>query len=382
MTFTLPTAAATNVGATFRTVNNFQVSQWECHERQGSGEEFVSMRVRFPTRFLAIDLELPDSHRDVTPYLHCRRVRGFPLVELEPLSRLVKFPPDYSDLVYDPDLTQMEAPGLTKTGERHWRFEVEYPLVGYAYEVRWRVGDMRETDQDLHIKGQTMVVWAAAARRREQLLRTDIKDIPSPDTFLLLLKALLVEFQDRFKANDLTHETARLCYLTYQRKSDTASEPRVMGVQEVVDGPNSEPIPLEDYWMPLGEGAAGLTFKTGNPTLICEWAANAMRGHGSPLFSWASKLTIQGVLALPVYHRLAWERLQAERKREQAFKISDVPSPAEIIGVITYASDSPGTGLAKLYDDRSDGGVGADTFLEILDVVQNAAPAIESALLA
>ena len=385
--FTIPTTgtqSATDFAVNYSTANNFRLSRWEMMERGDPGaNELMSMRIRLPTRSLRIELKLPDSHVDVKTFLRCYRLASYPLLTIDADSRLIDFPGGSESLVYDADATnaESEAKSLSKLGQRTWFLDVDYPQIGFVYQLTWEVRDSREASRDVSIEGEVRSLWTSALRRRATALKAPLRG-RSTDYFTQVLMGLLKEFRIRFPSVDPAAENTRLCFLSYEGADDkTTKAPRIVAVEEVLHGTSAEEIALEDYWMPFGDGTSGLAFKAANPHLYCANSAPSPSGGRSPMFALAAKLKLQGVLALPIFHPRAWARIKQGADEGGTMSIGDLPTSAETIGVLTFASDSAGTGLTKLYRQGPSTNSRAKSISELQDVVQNCAPALVKGLL-
>ena len=99
------------------------------------------------------------------------------------------------------------------------------------------------------------------------------------------------------------------------------------------------------------------------------------------MFALAAELKLQGVLAMPIYHPRAWARIKSGADEDQRLSVGDLPTSAETIGVLTFASDSAGTGLTRLYGQGLPKNARTKNISELQDVVQSAAPALIKGLL-
>jgi 3',5'-cyclic AMP phosphodiesterase CpdA len=386
LTFTVPTIGTrrtADFGAVYTTANNFRLSRWEMTERgEPRTHELVSMRIRLPTKSLRIELTLPDSHKDVGPFLRCLRLASYPLLTIDPDTRLVEFPVATDSLYFDADATAAESKSLSKLGPRTWLLDIDHPQIGYMYELRWEVRDSREDFSDVSIEGETRTIWSSALRRRAAAIERQPTPGKVGDYFTQVLVALLEEFRRRFPSIDERTENSRLCFLTYEEANGRdLKPPRIVAVEEALRGTTVKEIPLKDYWMLFGDGASGLAFKAANPHLYCARSARTPSGGLSPMFALASKLNLQGVLAMPIYHPRAWTRIKGNLDEDRLLAIGDLPTSAETVGVLTFASDSPGTGLTRLHKQGPTSSLGARKIFELQDVVQSAAPALLKGLL-
>ena len=386
--FTIPTSgtkSSTDFGVHYSTANNFRLSRWEMMERGDPGtNEWISMRIRLPTKSLRIELRLPDSHADVKVFLRCHRLVNYPLLTIDVDSRLIEFPSAAGSLVFDADATnaEAEAKSLSKLGPRTWLLEVDHPQIGYAYQLTWEVRDSREASHDVSIEGEARAIWASALRRRDAAVKTPPPRGGAADYFTQVLIALLEEFRLRFPSIDASAENTRLCFLTYEGANGREKKaPRIVAVEEVLKGTSAREIPLKDYWMPFGDGASGLAFKAANPHLYCAHSAPSPSVGSSPMFALAAELDLQGVLAVPIYHPRAWARIKDGADEDRLLFVDDLPTSAESIGVLTFASDSAGTGLTRLYRQGPSTNARAKKVAELQDVVQSAAPALIKGLL-
>ena len=84
---------------------------------------------------------------------------------------------------------------------------------------------------------------------------------------------------------------------------------------------------------------------------------------------------------MPIYHPRAWDRIKAGADGERSLSVGDFPTSAETIGILTFASDSAGTGLTSLFRSGPSTNARAKRISELQNVVQSAAPALIKGLL-
>lgn len=376
------TSETSDICIGYETLNSYQLSEWECRERKSEPIEFFAVPIRWPIRRLQVDVTLPDGQADVEPYLECHRLRKYPDLSIDRISAMVDFGTTEQELVFDAEAKGLEGPNLRRTSRATWRLQVDFPQVGYVYRICWRVQDSRERSVNSAIAGETLALRTLLLDRRRRLIAGEEL---SGSRFTQILHALLRQCWDEFSSNVRRMESVRLCLLTYdQQMLGDASVPAVVAVEEVVDGISLEAFPAEEYWLPLGEGAAGVAMKAADSHLYWALARTAPAPGGSPLFARAEAAGIKAVLAIPIYHPQVWDRMKRQNgsgNHDLTLPAwSDLPSVQETVGIVTFASDSPGSGLGSLYDPTVSEPNKRRRVRELQDVVHATAQALLAAL--
>jgi hypothetical protein len=119
-------------------MNTFAITPWECHAMGRSGvNEWVAAAVRVPTRKLRLSVKLPPSFKSPSPHVVVDRLPDYPLLGLNEQGE-VKVSSGLERWERDPDFTHFEKTQLRYV-EGCWLLEVDYPLLGHRYQIRWTV---------------------------------------------------------------------------------------------------------------------------------------------------------------------------------------------------------------------------------------------------
>jgi 3',5'-cyclic AMP phosphodiesterase CpdA len=370
-------------GISYTTANNFRLSKWECSEEKRKAEESISFRVKYPAKRLVLRVELPINQYAPKPLLRCWRPKNFANLLIDKESRIVNPPSgDADEWVSDYDATVHEATNLTKIADQVWQLTIAFPMVGYKYEIAWKVKDVREVETDARYVGETIAFRQLAVEYRSKRLNSAITPRAGVNNVVYLLHLLLNEFGKHYQSRDVQRETLRACLFTYDAAAQL--DERVIGIEEVVVGPRrsdeSDPARLAQYKMQFGEGVAGLSLKTAHPNVYFKPDGHFESQFDTGYFELANKLGIKGVVAIPLYHPKKWLDL-TELKMEMDFSGADVPSIYETIGVITFSSDSPGTGIARLCGVETDRKAKREAMLSLTRLMQDAVPLLHNYLL-
>jgi 3',5'-cyclic AMP phosphodiesterase CpdA len=369
-------------GISYTTANNFRLSKWECSQERRKAEESISFRVKYPAKRLILRVELPINQYDPKPLLRCWRPKNFANLLIDKESRMV-IPPsgDSMEWVSDYDATEHEAANLTKAADQVWQLTIAFPMVGYKYEIAWKVKDVREVETDPRYIGETIAFRQLAVAYRRNRLDPKVQPAEGVKKVVHLLHLLLNEFAKRYRALDIQSETLRACLFSYD--SGATHLERVVGIEEAVIGPRhieeSDPARLTQYHMQFGQGVAGLSLKTGYPNVYFKPDSHFEGQVDTGYFELANSLKITGVLAIPLYHPKKWQDL-IELKMEMDFSGADLPSIYETIGVITFSSDSPGTGIWRLCSE-TDRKAKREAMLFLTKLIQEAVPTLHDCLL-
>jgi hypothetical protein len=145
----------TDYGVHWHMVNSFATSLWECAAMgQGDGKDWISVAVRFPTKRLKLVVQLPKTFRDPSPQLLVRRCTEYPLMIVTPHGDIATA--DDKKWEIEPDWTELEKSNIHMSDHR-CEVDIEYPLVGHRYELRWRV-DTEVTTTTSERRGQAMQI--------------------------------------------------------------------------------------------------------------------------------------------------------------------------------------------------------------------------------
>jgi len=322
--------------------NSIAMNTWELAERtrgnsrlKSRGDyESVWRYVAYPTDRLQLRLTLPPNLGDVHPEFSCRRAPRYPEFPLTFLPDVIMDavkrdadPVAYDDFKVDDELQKEEQHKLSyDTRERAWNLDIEYPVPGYIYELRWKVpvGEIA----DVNVCEGTIV-------RQEMLL--DLRDRLWRQT------AQASQSETDAKTRDLDRECCKLfCdFSTTLMKELHGIDPkeRQAVFLMVYDRVSRALHPVhyclswtasapESFSVPLGRGIAGVAFLQNK---VIAWgktpdSKSLIRPEPLP------GLEPQYVLALPIFY-----------VGHQRPKLVD--KTGAVVGVVTVASNSPGSNI-------------------------------------
>jgi predicted phosphodiesterase len=307
--------------------NCMKMTRWEAIERiekgvkrelpAGYDHEWVGARVAHPTRTLELKVKFPPSLAAVQPRIEAKRHPQYPVYEIDDWGDAVLRPKELEidSIVQDEEEWDLryDAPNST------WTLQVDRPLVGYLYALRWQVpgeiidrkisGNTREWQNVLLNLGSRIDAGQTTAEDREAIKQFD-----------LLCAALQVELcasspNERWTIALFVHDSAELALRpVFSRRSWRAPElPR-------------------SFKIPYGDGVSGAAFQQRR---IIAWNLGSVTSD--PEGSAVSLITPVpypdeqadervNVLALPFYHPGSEDIQQ--------------PPPWTAIGVVTFDSSS------------------------------------------
>ena len=313
--------------------NSMIMTWWEAEERRRAGqikdphrvfdEEWVGVSIVYPVGTLTIELALPESFRQVEPFVSCRRYDGFPGYDIDPKLRDGVFAGKAWH--YDLAMTAEEQRRLQYFAKRGvWQLVIEQPMVGYLYEICWKVpGEMPSGRMPGDIL-QWREVLRLLAERIAGGRPTDA-DRRAMQDFKALCEALAIQL-----GWGGAGERQSFALFAYAPK-----EAKLIPVLSHQSWSNS-PI-RGDFRIPLGDGIAGAAFLQRRSI---SWAAE--RPDQSPFIqpvrfpeeSADSDTEPKTHLAVPIYH----ESVQNESR----------PSPWSVIGVVSFGSSSMASKIPAL----------------------------------
>ncbi len=327
----LPDDSLRNGGMNYRVryacANNFNMTRWECIERKGPendvwDKEYVGFRVPHPIDVLDIHLQLPDSLRDVRPYLQCLAPDNYPAYELD-ANGDAKFQSDVK-LHVDTGMTLHEASSLSyqlDTGT--CTFRIEKPLVGYQYRVLW---EPPSTPESLTIRTEVIdqrhAILNALSGRTSCASRWPAR--------IARYFELFAEETERLLSRRADGENRSIEFFVYDSQ-ETGLRPFLARRSWT-----TEPL-AGDFLVPLGRGIAGVAFRQGR---IVPWVKQR-RSHLIEPIPYAPApgehvFEMHNILAIPICH--------------PAYARTDRPPPWACIGVACFASTADGTRVARLLE--------------------------------
>jgi predicted phosphodiesterase len=302
--------------------NCMMMTRWEAEQRaktrppsENDLEEWVGWLVSFPIDTMVLALTLPQSLSAVTPFVRCRRPRGFPNFTINDTDDVDE---DMRKLPADDDraMSEEEAPHLNyDPALGRWKLVVRQPMVGYLYELHWKVpGEL----PDESLSSETL-------QSQELLLK--LRDRVQANTLLARDKIALGLFADLCRKLDQT--------LAWGGPDEKRSmelfvfDPASLVLRPALSHRSWINTPMRwDFEIPLGAGIAGAAFQQRR---IVPWR----KGTGNPAFiapvpyphtDDEAVTEMRAMLAVPVYHPT---QLNAGR-----------PLAGSAIGVLSFGSDA------------------------------------------
>lgn len=325
----------------FSTPNGFLASRWEALEggepADDSPGDYVRTHVGYPLEELVLDLTLPawpgadagDAGAGPTvgqPYVRCLMPRDYPALELDEEQHEV-VAPDPARLELDGEMTEHEQCMLMRVGDRRFLLRVPHPMVGYTYELRWQLPE--RPLRSARVVGETADLRRVLLDYRAQRLagRT-----PSAGEALHgYLEELRLIFAQRFASRVRDDERLVVGLMAY----DAPARALVM-----IDGAyNWEREPDLNYSIPFGEGLAGAVFKQRRALLYARPELQRTRGGRAYLYEGnqaEARTPFEALVCVPLVH--------------PARDLDDDVEPREVVGTLSFGSDSPSSGLLALLD--------------------------------
>ncbi len=356
--------------------NSFAMSDWEIStfpgKRRGSHsglvttgmkEETLGLRLKFPVRTLRLVLKLPDTLRNPEPYAVCYATAGYPVLALDKLNGDVSKPATEPWLA-DGDVSKHESAFLKQSAEPNtWEWKIEYPLVGYKYEIRWHVEDIREEKVDRRMAGQTIAYRESLLKYARNAFGTTrgrmagavrVREILMGDYLKPIYEGVANAIGEK--------EIFRVCVFVFdpERKCMVAVEEAVIGDAQPVTEANQEPLSV-----PFGEGVAGLTFKRCAGTAYFASPVDDRKGPEVGLFRQAEARQLKAIVGIPLFHPDALAFARGKVAAGKAVEWADLPSVYQAVGVLTFASNSAASGLTAFQE----GADAAELFQAMQDVV-------------
>jgi len=344
MTTSTPEAS---YGVECKMFNAFAMTEWEMNQhkhrttRLNSEERFPAQEsagliVRIPTRKLRLLVELPsnlDSPNVAIQVLRSRRQSDLDIDEVNEC----KIPADLP-WVLDHGMTEHERQFFGPISERTWKLEVEYPLVGYCYQVCWHV---RGT-----LENPSRQIAAQAMSLRDILIKASSVNTDSPTFSVDARKGLdsLARFiKEEYGSLQSTDETISIVFFLYDESTQTLKP-----VAEGFAGPEPHTGMFD---VPLAEGVTGAAFKSRRTQFYLSPRLPGGTRDGAYLYRPEGQVehNFGALIALPVAHPLCLARRNRTLVDEEAYP------PQETLGVVTIASSSLDTGLQQfLPPDKED----------------------------
>ena len=332
------------ISISYVTHNAFWLSEWEAQQhtrKQGPAEDYAGVRISVPTERLVVDLKLPKSTlAPATPQIRCVFPAGYPRVsvnkrtgQLDPVNAVAPAAGQATSTWTDPDFSEVERPSLEQLPDGTWRFTVDHPLIGATYRVYWPVKAPREVGQSSRapVLGQTkalrkIFIDHALQSRQSSAARTGMQK---------LLEEFRVFLQGVYRPR---HTSVEKCALTLHVYDESRASLIVVETVRNWGAP-----PSWDFAIPLGDGIAGSCFKQGRPIVFVD---PSLKPQGATK-GW-TLLNSGGPAASPAYQALLTLPLFCP-----GLGLSGGPDPEATVGVISFGTDAPDSGLVELDSGKS-----------------------------
>ena len=243
------------------TANSVAMDSWVYSERRrvnppkedpDDDHESVWRYLPMPADRLTMRLQLPAVPNEVRPELRCRRHRSypdFPLIFKPEIASKVS-PDFYDEFVVDTDLQKEEQYNLRyEPHEGAWLLEIERPMPGYMYELRWKVPEVELAEPRVLLltKDYQAILLELGARLLNNTGEVSETDKECVSRFNEFADALMNQY-----AGIKDREYQDVFLLVYNQR-DLNLHPTLSRV------PSGAQVPLS-YRVPLGGGLAGAAF--------------------------------------------------------------------------------------------------------------------------
>ena len=330
-------------GIEYVTFNTLALTGWEIEQAmardrrlgrsstRAPGIDWTGQVVRFPCRQLVLSVQIPVRYTG-RPAARVMRWSTYPHLALD--RNWVFEEDDGGQWLYDSDQSQHEKNGLTLGENEVWTLCVDFPVVGYRYDIVWQLDDgCRPVD----------ALAAAYARGiRARRLHEAASQAPSDGGLQGVTDDLFERFGSQtaigerfgvgvFIYDDLTQELV----LTWHAVA--------IGRPAAADPPASRARSLR---IPLGEGVAGATFKRRALTAYVSPDIPGGTNDGAYLHPGGEKAADgadwQVIVALPLFVQMQGGDLRSA--------LDPIGTPHETVGVLSVASTAPDSQLLRLIE--------------------------------
>ena len=353
----------TDYGVTWRLVNSFATSHWECMAMgQEDVRDWVSTVVRLPSKRLRLVVALPETFNNPSPQVVVRRCPDYPLMRVNEQGDIAT--DESKPWEIDPDLTELEKSSVRIIGNR-CELDVEYPVVGHRYELRWRV--------------DTEVASTTAQRRGlAQQIRSTLLKLAHPkktvnthrSTAGVGNEGLAAENTNLAPIDGKVNQLAALANEMLKKLTEQLIDPLIgssYSLQEqldcalfvyndagktfdlVAEGRAHDKAPMVVREIPLNAGVSGATFKHRGVNLyICPSCAGS--DEDSAYVYYPEEVPTEqrpeyaALLAIPLSLGDLIPEPTSQSSEEQQIPVA----PEELIGIFTIATDAPDNKLLTL----------------------------------
>jgi predicted phosphodiesterase len=300
--------------------NSISMSRWEMDERSrhrdgtvsASHHEELGFNVTYPVERLLLHLQFPPELDGITPEVVCQRHPHSPNFPLRFRREERPSPSDpLLDYVPEEDLTREEAKRLRyEAKERRWILDIDRPIPGNRYTLRWSVPDLiagpKALSDTQDYQDQLLGLAGGPPGIQKQC----------EDIFANLAAQLIQRFRSK---NPQERQIAFL--MVYDRKN--------LSLRPVLTYVSSGSLPSGSYDLPLGEGLAGAAFLGRR---ILTWVDDPT--SGSLIKPQPDHLNSKRVLALPIFYQ------EEERVEGGGTEVRMETRPGAVIGVVTFGSNN------------------------------------------
>lgn len=358
------TAEGIHYGIRYSSHNSFRISAWEARlmagdaRQSGTGQfaratENISLAVKFPCRKLVMKLHLPANLASPNTRVKVRRPSGYPFLSLSDGD----VGPFHAGAENDSDMTSYESRNLRDLGGGVWCLEVDYPMVGYQYRIQWDIINREER------KANPLDIGRAEAIRSHLLHGIESSRLQE---IVSLAEQCKSQIKRLFGSKHCPEETVAVCLHVL----DTSR--RELRLITATSGADQ----LRSYCVnvPWAQGVLGTAAKKRRPVFFV--APRLRNGHygGTRLHSTSGR----SVESFPKdYSVLIAYPIMLQRKNQD---VSVPLPPQELIGILSFGSDAPDSGLLRLLTRGTADGSGGLTAINGESTLRTMASFMESVL--
>ena len=348
-------------GIEYVSVNNFAMTGWEVGEQQKalyrqhknestySGRDWTGMVIRMPTRRLHLEVQLPNNLRAMQPEVRVMRWSDYPAIERDvatfefdgDIHRDAEI--DDACWIIDPILTEHERIALTQVRDDTWVLDVDFPLVGYRYDICWTVQSTEE-EHDPGLARTTLEQRRALLSLSRRVAADDPTVAPNVRKLFEGVAGIAFKLFGSPQKND---ETVAIALFVYDDADQT--------LKLVAQGRRGPAQSVDAAEIPLGEGVAGAAFKRRRPVLYLSPDIPGGMTGGAYIYTPDERRDERGdpfafnvVAAFPVHDGA--RALPDNAPRPEA------RPPQETIGVLSIASDAADSRLIDLFRQQKPAG--------------------------
>jgi hypothetical protein len=311
--------------------NSIAMTRWELIQRNKNNDpdfdevrdyEEVGFYIGYPVERFLLRLQFPSEMDGITPEVRHHRHPGYPNFPLTFLPEQRSFKTDPRRFPRDAELEKEESKRLRyDAGQRRWFLEIERPVAGAIYSLRWLVPNpiASSTAVDRTHAFQNQLLKLATAPGASKSAGEQCRQL-----FADLAKLLMKRFQSQIDPDEvqtaflMVYDEARLC------------------LRPVLTYLSSGSLPEGSYEVPLGGGVAGAAFLQRR---IVAWKNDP--ASKSLIKPPSDNLHSRWVLALPIYY----QGLNKEGKLELETQ------PGALVGVVTLGSNEISSHISECYEE-------------------------------